>query len=565
MWRRFPVRWAALRRRRRRDGGDGGDGALNLGPARRDVAVLASLSAALLLLLLALDPLRYLYPVLEAHEHIQLDEIVLFLLLLPLPFAWFAWRRVGDLRREIAARERAEARARRLALQDHLTALPNRAVASDFLEGAIALAGREGRCVGVIHLDLDHFKHVNDTLGHDVGDALLKHVGQRLAAATRGRDLAARLGGDEFLLILQDVADEAAASAAARRIHRHLAEPLRLEDKVIPVSVSAGLALYPCDGETAGVLFKHSDLALYEAKRNGRGRLEAFSDRLRRAVASERTLEAEIARALQYQEFVVAFQPEVCARSGQVRGVEALVRWQHPTRGLLPASEFLPVAVRSGQIVEVGAQILEMTFAIVGSWHRQGLRFGTVGINVSAVELAQPHYADGFLAALASHGLTPQSVRVEVLETLFMATGGGPARRNLSRLSEAGVEVVLDDFGSGFASLSRLSREVVACIKIDRRFVERMEHCPETLRLVAMLVDMARFLGFEVVAEGVETDSQRRALVGMGCHVLQGHSIAPPLDWTAIRSWLSRADATVVEAADRFRRGARSGGTSSVA
>lgn len=522
--------------------------------AKRDLRLLAAVLAVAATVLVVLDPLDRVYPLLLRYEAWELDEILLVMLLSPIGIAWFAWRRMRDLQAEVAARHDAEARARRLALQDSLTELPNRQVMAEFLDAALQDALQDGFCVGVLHLDLDHFKHVNDTLGHDVGDALLRHVARSLDGAVRDEDLAARLGGDEFIVILRRVPEPAAAIATAERIHQRMGEPLRLDDKVVPVSVSAGLAVFPADGETAADLLKHSDLALYEAKRNGRGILEVFDNHLRTQIARERVMESELARALQYQEFTVAFQPEVDARTGFVRGVEAFVRWQHPTRGLLPASEFLPIAARSGQIVEIGAQILEMVLAIVGTWHRQGLRFGTVGINVSVVELSQAHYADRFLSAAASHGIPPPMIRVEVLETLFMSSAGGPARGNLAALAEAGVEVVLDDFGSGFASLSKLSRETVNCIKIDKRFVDRLEHCQETLRLVAMLVDMARFLGFEVVAEGVETDLQRRALVGMGCHVLQGHTISPPLDWQEIRKWLSGDDRRVVEAASRFRR-----------
>jgi diguanylate cyclase (GGDEF)-like protein len=419
------------------------------------------------------------------------------------------------------------------ALHDSLTGLPNRALLLVRLSRALHEARSPTHGVALLMLDLDHFKEINDTLGHPVGDELLQLVASRLANAVRPGDTVARLGGDEFAVVLRE-ADVETAEEVARRLAAALSEPFRLAEVSLNVEGSVGIALSPDHGDDAESLIRHADVALYAAKES-RGGHAIYDPRSDEHSIERLALMGELRQGIERGELVVYYQPKVDTRTGLIRGVEALVRWQHPTRGLLPPGRFIPAAENTGLIVPLTLRVIDDALAALRHWRACGLPL-TVSINVTARHITNLELPDQISAALAAHGLPGSALVVEVTESCLMAD---PIRTGivLSRLRDAGVGLSIDDFGTGYSSFANLRDLPVTEIKIDRSFVTAATESAANAAIVKSTIDLGHNLGLDVVAEGVETEACLNLIVAMECDLVQGYFYSPPMPAADILAW----------------------------
>ena len=415
---------------------------------------------------------------------------------------------------------------------DALTGLPNRTLLS--ARTASTLAGSGARGTALLLLDLDRFKQVNDTLGHHVGDRFLQVIACRLAAAVRPGDTVVRLGGDEFALLLPDT-DAAGAEEAARRLLDGVCAPIVLEGLHIDVDVSIGIAVAPQHGTSLDALLQHADVAMYVAKETGTG-VEQYDVGRDRNSPSRLVMLGELRRALADGELEVHYQPQAQLASGRVTGVEALVRWRHPERGLVPPDEFVPLAESSGLIESLTRHVLEAAVAQLAFWHQQGLPL-KVAVNVSMRDLSGTALLDSVRSALARHRVPADCLVLEVTEGSLFAESHRAAT-TLRLLDELGVALALDDFGTGFSSLGHLRRLPVQELKVDRSFVQRMQDDPRDVAIVRSVVDLGVGLGMRVVAEGVEDEATWAQLREMGCDEAQGWVLSKALPADALTPWL---------------------------
>jgi diguanylate cyclase (GGDEF)-like protein len=410
---------------------------------------------------------------------------------------------------------------------DSLTGLPNRALFLDRLGHALARAERSNRAVGVMFCDLDGFKTINDSLGPRLGDQLLVEVGRRLAASLGPADTVARLGGDEFAVLIDELADRRDAVAAARRILTALEAPIELSGREVYAAASVGIATGTGEPET---LLRNADLAMYRAKAQGRGKYAAFEPEMHAAVVERLDLEVDLKRAIEDDELILFYQPIFELRSGALAGLEALVRWHHPTRGLVAPARFVPLAEQSGHIGALGRWVLRTACRQAALWQAKypaHLGLG-VSVNVSGVELREPRMVDDVAAALAAAGLDPGSLTIEITETALMEDSETSVGR-LEALKGLGVGLAVDDFGTGYSSLRYLQRFPLDSLKIDRFFVADIGGEDERPALMRAMVDLAENFGLVVVAEGIESSLQRDRLVALGCERGQGRLLSPPL------------------------------------
>jgi diguanylate cyclase (GGDEF)-like protein len=428
----------------------------------------------------------------------------------------------------------ASRRLRHQALHDGLTNLPNRTLLYRRMERAIAGAGRGG-VAALLLIDLDRFKEVNDTLGHDHGDELLVEVAERLRGALRRGDTLARLGGDEFAVLLCDLPDRAAVAELAGRLHDALRRPFALRGIAVELEASIGAALCPDHGTDVNTLVQRADVAMYEAKRS-RASICTYSPDRDPYSADRLGLLAELRRALAGDELVLHYQPKVAVETGAVVGVEALVRWQHPERGLLGPSEFVPLAERTGTVAELTRWVLDAALAQVRRWSDAGIDL-PVAINLAAANIVDATLPDAVAAALARHGVSGDRLECEISEDTVMAD---PVRAMdvLCRLRGMGLRLSLDDFGTGHSSLAYLKRLPLDEVKIDRSFVLGMTEDENDAVIVRSTIDLARNLGLDVVAEGVENADILRGLSELHCDVAQGFHLSRPLPAADLEAWL---------------------------
>jgi diguanylate cyclase (GGDEF)-like protein/PAS domain S-box-containing protein len=443
-------------------------------------------------------------------------------------------RRLLDLSTKLAviAIERTSERERlaHQALHDPLTALPNRSLFLERLE--LALAGPDPH-VAVLFCDVDRFKVVNDSLGHDAGDRLLVTLAERLRGASRVGDIVARLGGDEFTVLCEGISDVAEAEIMAARLADAVAEPFELEgvdDAVVTASI--GIALAESGAEAKDVL-ANADAAMYRAKQAGRNRVVVFDEHMRQETLERLHLESDLRRAVAKGELVLHFQPEVDLRDGTTRAWEALVRWDHPYRGLLFPGQFLPIAEQAGLLPALGEWVLREACMQAARWLGASAPAPTVWVNVHAQQLAQPDLVEVVDAALGAAGIAPELLCLEITESALMSDAA-VSLNALNELRRIGVRLAIDDFGTGYSSLSYLRRFPVDYIKIDRTFIDGLGVDPEDSAIVAAIIAMGDSLGRTVVAEGVETELQRTELLRLGCVVGQGYLFARPAPATAI-------------------------------
>ena len=412
------------------------------------------------------------------------------------------------------------------ALHDALTGLPNRLLLTDRLAQALSDSERRGTQLAVAFLDLDHFKRVNDSLGHPAGDALLVEVGRRLSSQLRAGDTLARFSGDEFVVVWRDLEDTCEATALSARLVDALASPFDLGTATVAVTASVGLAVGRAP-QSAEELLLAADAAMYDAKGHGRGRLRTFTTELRRGAAERMETENGLRTALERDELVLHYQPVIELATGRAVGAEALVRWQHPERGLVGPDQFIPVAEASGLIVPLGRWVLETACREAASWTGDAAGLD-VAVNLSVRQLTQPDVLRHVHEALASSGLAPSRLMLEVTESAVMedAEAAGVALDALTRL---GVRTAIDDFGTGYSSLLYLRRYPIRALKVDRAFVSGVADSRDDAAIVTSVVSLAHAVGAVSIAEGVETRAQQAALLGFGCHLAQGYLWSRPV------------------------------------
>ena len=432
------------------------------------------------------------------------------------------------LQDEINVRRQAEARAHHMAYHDSLTGLPNRALLSECLVATMATARANGRKLALLFLDLDRFKHINDSLGHLVGDQLLRDVALRLRAAVRPGDTVARLGGDEFVVLLPDVEHGGQASRVGDKIIDVLALPCRIEGHSLHISPSIGICLYPDDGADVDTLMRHADAAMYQAKAAGRNNYQFFTERMNQAAARHFALESSLRGALARHEFELHYQPIMCTQTRRVCGLEVLLRWRRDGHELIGPDEFIPILEESGMIVAVGEWVIRSACGQIRTWQQEGLETAPLAINLSPRQFMHRGLVESIRAIVDETGIAPGQIEFEITETALMQHGG-QTLEILRQINAMGFCLSIDDFGTGYSSLAYLKRFPVRKIKIDRVFVRELEASTEDQAIVAAVMALAGSLQLLVVAEGVETEGQFALLRSFGCQYAQGYLFARPL------------------------------------
>ncbi len=429
---------------------------------------------------------------------------------------------------DISELKASEERIRHLAHHDPLTNLPNRFSLNEKLEQAVGFCTRKGVQMALMLIDLDRFKAINDTLGHHVGDELLVQVAQRLSGTVRKSDIVARLGGDEFVVVLPGVDSPADAAHVADKIVQTVSAPYQVGGQEQRTSPSIGICIYPDDATEIGDLLKNADMAMYHAKAKGRGNYQFFTENMNAAIMRRIALESELRVGLERGQFVLHYQPQQDLRNGRLVGLEALVRWQHPVRGLIPPAEFIPVAEETGIIDALGDWVLQEALRQLGEWRARGLTELRMSINLSTGQFLDKTLPARMDALLARHGLAAGLIDLEVTESVSMASPDETIEV-MRALTQRGLSLSIDDFGTGYSSLAYLKLFPIRTLKIDRSFVKDIETDPSDADICDVTVLLAHKLGLEVVAEGVETEAQLKFLRSIGCEKIQGYLISRPL------------------------------------
>ncbi len=454
------------------------------------------------------------------------------------------WLLAGDLYRALRALQEENRRVHEsrselehLASHDRLTGLPNRLLARDRFEHALAQARRNRSRCAALYLDLDQFKTINESLGHAAGDQLLQQVGRRLQGLVRATDTVCRLGGDEFLLILPDIGDVDAAARVASTVVEALGQPFDVEGLEIVTAASVGVALGPDDGSEFDAVLKNVDIAMYRAKALGGRSFRFFDPAMNDGVLAHTQMLAGLQHALARGEFALHWQPQVHLASGRVVGAEALLRWHHPTLGLVPPAKFIPVAERSGLITEIGAWVLHQACRQAAAWRREGVADLVVSVNLSSVQLKRGQVERTVQQALAASGLPPERLELELTESMLI-DDTHQVSETLHQLVAMGLRLAIDDFGTGYSNLGYLKRFQVHRLKIDQSFIRRLTQDHHDRAIVGAIVQMAHSLGLAAIAEGVEDAATLQCLHGLGCVEGQGYFWARPLPAADLATWL---------------------------
>ncbi len=430
--------------------------------------------------------------------------------------------------RDITEIKQSQDQLERLANYDSLTRLPNRNLFYDRLKHGVDRARRAKKRVAILFVDLDNFKVINDTLGHDAGDELLKKVADRLEHSIRTEDTVARMGGDEFIILLEEAEDIAAVAETARRINNSLFIPMRIHGETVDITGSIGISVYPDDGEDIAVLLKNADTAMYVAKAEGRNNYRFFTGGMNQKAVERLSIESALRRALERDEFFLVYQPQIEVSSGAEIALEAAIRWNHPEHGVLSPDRFIPIAEATGLIDAIGDWVLHKVCRQIFTWNQTGSIRHRVAINLSARQFRQPRIAENIIAAIQGHGVQPGDLELELTETAVMQDPEATFRI-LCTLKEAGVHITIDDFGVGYSSLFYLKRFPIDKLKLDMSFVHDVVSDPDDAAISNAIIVMAHSLNIEVIAEGVETQEQLDFFVSHGCDGLQGFLVSPPL------------------------------------
>jgi diguanylate cyclase (GGDEF)-like protein/PAS domain S-box-containing protein len=414
------------------------------------------------------------------------------------------------------------------AQHDVLTNLPNRMLLNDRISQAIALARRQSRPIAVIFVDLDRFKYINDSLGHATGDKLLQSISKRLLACVRGSDTVSRQGGDEFVILLSEIAYPEDAATSASKVLVALTGPHAIEGQDLHIDGSIGISVYPEDGEDAEALIKNADTAMYHAKEKGRNNFQFFKAEMNQKAVERQSLEGNLRRALEREEFLLHYQPKVNLDTGKITGVEALLRWQQPDRGLISPSQFVPIAEDCGLILPIGRWVMREACRQAREWQDAGLPFKRVSINVSPAEFRAKTFLAGVASTLEETGLEAGYLDLEITERVLMQDVESTASV-LQKLKKMGIHLAIDDFGTGYSSLSYLRHFPIDVLKIDKSFVQRSTSSPDDSTIVSAIISMGKSLKHRVIAEGIETQEQLSFLQARHCAEGQGYLFSRPL------------------------------------
>ncbi|WP_150913767.1 bifunctional diguanylate cyclase/phosphodiesterase [Marinobacter halotolerans] len=439
---------------------------------------------------------------------------------------------------DISIRKRYEQQLLRQANYDILTGLPNRMLALDRLKLALAQARRENSLVGVMFLDLDNFKHINDTLGHDAGDNLLIEAARRISSCLRGTSTVARLGGDEFLVVLPGLTNVDATTQVAQRILSTFEPPYLLNGQEVFVTTSIGISIFPHDSDNSGMLLQHADAAMYQAKNKGKSAYAVFAPEMTEVSHERLQMESLMRRALEQQEFELYFQPIVSTGSGQLSSAEALLRWNNPSLGMVMPDRFIPLAEETGLITPIGEWVLKESCLAAMRWREQtGMKIG-IAVNVSPRQFRDPSFVQTVMQALEQSGLEPDQLELEITERLILDNTIETADI-LRELDQSGIRLSVDDFGTGYSALSYLKSYPFDTLKIDKSFVQDVMKENDDASLVKAIINMAHSLGLRVIAEGVEEEAQTHFLEKEGCDFSQGYYYSRPLPATDFEAWLA--------------------------
>ena len=430
--------------------------------------------------------------------------------------------------RDVSAARATTQKLAHLAQHDFLTDLPNRMLLSDRVENAIALARRHGKQRAILFLDLDGFKHVNDSLGHPIGDKLLQSVAQRLVACVRGSDTVSRQGGDEFVVLLSEIEHAEDAALSAAKMLLALAAPHNIDGREFHIAASIGISIYPDHGRDANTLIRCADTAMYHAKTKGRNNYQFFTKDMKVRAVERQFLEGSLRGALERREFVLHYQPKINLETGAITGVEALIRWRHPERGLIPPALFVPVAEDSGLIVPIGRWVLREACRQAQAWIDAGLTPLPVAVNISAVEFQGKDFLEGVRTTLRETRLEPRHLELELTESVLMQDAGSSAPA-LVALKAIGVRLAIDDFGTGYSSLSYLQKFPIDTLKIDQSFVREITAGSRDDTIVSAIINMGKTLKQRVIAEGIETKEQLAFLQRQRCSEGQGFHFSRPV------------------------------------
>ncbi len=472
------------------------------------------------------------------HRHKDGHDIPVEIFLQSMRLAGQAPRFVAMVR-DLSERQQAEQRMAHMASHDALTHLPNRNLLQDRIGQVLAQARRSDDRGAVLFIDLDHFKDINDTMGHAVGDSLLQEVAQRLVACLRSQDTVARQGGDEFIVLLPGVANALDAGTMAQKLLDALLLPYYFKGKQLHISASIGIAVIPDDGEDADTLLKHSDTAMYHAKQAGRNNYQFFARQMNQLAVEKQALGTQLRYALEYHELLLHYQPVVDVASGKLVGLEALLRWQHPEQGLMPPNKFIPLAEETGLIIPIGEWVLRSVCLQLKAWQDQGYDIPQLAINLSVKQIQQTTLAETIARILNETGVEARFLELEITESILVDHSAGMVER-LFTLHDMGLRLSIDDFGIGYSSLSYLKRFPIDTLKIDQSFVHDIATEPDDAAIVAGIISLAHSLRLNVIAEGVETEEQRAILARQGCDQYQGYYFSKPLPASEIVTKLQR-------------------------
>ena len=414
------------------------------------------------------------------------------------------------------------------AQHDFLTGLPNRMLLNDRVNHAIALAARHSKKVGVLFLDLDGFKHINDSLGHPIGDKLLQSIAKRLVGCVRRSDTVSRQGGDEFVVLLSEMEQQEDAAISALRILEAVAQGHSIDQHDLHLTTSIGVSVHPDDGPDAETLVKNADTAMYQAKENGRQSYQFFKPAMTVRAVERQSIEESLRRALERNEFSLHYQPKIKLSTGEITGAEALIRWTHPTRGAVSPAHFIPVAEDCGLILPIGHWVLREACKQARGWLDAGLPLGTIAVNISSMEFREDNFLESVFATLSETGLDPKSLELELTESVLMKRAESAASV-LQTLRARGVQIAVDDFGTGYSSLSYLRKFPIDALKIDQSFVRQITSAPDDTTIVTAVISMGRSLKLRVVAEGVETQGEMAFLQAQQCDEAQGYYFSRPV------------------------------------
>jgi diguanylate cyclase (GGDEF)-like protein/PAS domain S-box-containing protein len=414
------------------------------------------------------------------------------------------------------------------AQHDFLTGLPNRMLLNDRVSQAIVLAPRHSNKVAILFLDLDGFKHINDSLGHPIGDKLLQSIAKRLVDCVRSSDTVSRQGGDEFVVLLSEVHRSEDAAISALRILQAVAEAHPIDQHDLHVTASIGVSVYPDDGQDAETLIKNADTAMYQAKENGRQSYQFFKPAMNVRAVERQSIEENLRRALERQEFALHYQPKINLRTGEISGAEALLRWMHPVRGPVSPAQFIPVAEDCGLILPIGQWVLREACKQARAWADAGLPLATMAVNISSMEFREDNFIESVFTTLSETGLDPKSLELELTESVLMKRAESAASI-LETLRARGVHIAVDDFGTGYSSLSYLRKFPIDALKIDQSFVRQITSAPDDTTIVTAVISMGRSLKLRVVAEGVETQEELAFLQARLCDEAQGYYFSHPV------------------------------------